>query len=165
MSISIATRRRLIRNCDPLRPLSPGDPRYVEFDADPPTRGDRSWVELLRETILLSDDSCQLFSGFSGTGKTTELLRLKGELERDAGDADDPSHVVFIDFSEYVDVYSPITIVDVVRVLAYCMDRAAALAEKKDPEVEPGYLRRLFDFVSSRDLDLQKIVSPPMARR
>ena len=108
MSISIATRRRLIRNCDPLRPLSPGDPRYVEFDADPPTRGDRSWVELLRETILLSDDSCQLFSGFSGSGKTTELLRLKGELERDSDDADGPSHVVFIDFGEQNNGFGPI---------------------------------------------------------
>ena len=127
---------------------------YVELDEAPPTRGDRSWVELLRETILLSDDSCQLFSGFSGTGKTTVLLRLKGELE---DDSEEPSHVVFIDFSEYVDVYSSITVVDVVRVLAYCMDRAADVAEKKDPLAESGYLRRLFDFISQHDVDLQKI--------
>lgn len=150
----IATRRRLIKNCDPQRPLPPGDPMYVELDAAPPTRGDRSWVELLRETILLSEDSCQLFSGFQGTGKTTELLRLKGELERDE---EEPSHVVFINFTDYVDTFSPINVVDVVRVLAYCLDRAATVAEGKDPEVEPGYLRRLFDFISRHDVELQKI--------
>ncbi len=154
MNLDVKARRRFIKRCDPLQPLNPGDPLYVDLDAEPSTRGEQSCVDRLRETIRLQDESCQLFSGFPGTGKTTELHRLAGQLR---GDSTDPTHVIFIDFAEFIDIYTPISISDIIRVIAYRVDRAATIAEGHDPEQHPGYLQRLWTFLSQTDVELQKI--------
>jgi hypothetical protein len=148
--------RTIVSLCDPNRPLGPGDPLYVPFDEGTPVRGSnaRSCIESLKRLIFLKDETCQLFTGFPGTGKTTELKRLQAALN-DARDV--PTHAIYIDFEEYLDRYTPATIHDVLRTIAYAMDREATIAEGKDPDVEPGYLRRLFTFLSTTDVELQKI--------
>lgn len=156
-----------IQQCDPNRPLrGAADPLYVPLDQGEPVRGSDSTaiIHQLSKTIRLVSDpiakpTCQLFTGFQGTGKTTELNRLKEELEQDKFT---PTHVVFINFEQYIDIYTPITITDVLRVLAYALDHEAsreeAIAAKKDPDkISPTYLRRFFDFVSSFDAELKEI--------
>ena len=60
-------------------PLQPGDPAYVDCRS---VRGDEDVVEDLGRTIGRSRDfTYQLYSGYRGSGKTTELLRLKKDLE------------------------------------------------------------------------------------
>jgi hypothetical protein len=60
-------------------PLQPGDPAYVDCRA---VRGDEDVVEDLGRTVRRSHDfTYQLYSGYRGSGKTTELLRLKKDLE------------------------------------------------------------------------------------
>lgn len=60
-------------------PLQPGDPAYVDCRS---VRGDEDVVEDLGRTIRRSRDfTYQLYSGYRGSGKTTELLRLKKDLE------------------------------------------------------------------------------------
>jgi hypothetical protein len=82
MPLELWDLRRIVKQCDPLRPLEAGDPLYVPLDD---VRGTVSCVEaLLRTVALAEDESCQLFTGFPGTGKTTELKRLARRL-RDAG--------------------------------------------------------------------------------
>jgi hypothetical protein len=148
--------RHLIRACDPNRPLLPGDPLYVAFDEGTPVRGTegRSCIDLLQRLILLQDQTCQLFTGFPGTGKTTELGRLKQRLE---SSKDLPTFVVSIDFDQWLDRYTPASITDVLRVVAHVLDREATLAEGRDPDQEPGYGRRLWDFLAHTDLELQKM--------
>src|SRR5205807_163472 len=63
----------------------------------------------------------------------------------------------YIDFEEYLDRYTPASITDVLRIVAYALDRAATVAEGKDPDAEPGYLRRLFDFLVQTDVSLKKL--------
>jgi len=66
-------------------PLQPGDPAYVDCRA---VRGDEDVVEDLGRTVRRSHSfTYQLYSGYRGSGKTTELLRLKKDLE-------DRGHVV-----------------------------------------------------------------------
>lgn len=66
-------------------PLQPGDPAYVDCRA---VRGDEDVLEDLGRTVRRSRDlTYQLYSGYRGSGKTTELLRLKKDLE-------DRGHVV-----------------------------------------------------------------------
>jgi hypothetical protein len=66
-------------------PLQPGDPAYVDCRA---VRGDEDVVEDLGRTVRRSREfTYQLYSGYRGSGKTTELLRLKKDLE-------DRGHVV-----------------------------------------------------------------------
>lgn len=145
MTVSLETLRRYVRNCDPSRALSADDPFYVPLDAGTPVRGaaGRSPIEELHHVLQLADpngESCQLFTSFAGSGKTTELLRLARQLENDP---EVPTRVVFVDFEAWLDRYSPVAITDVLRVLAWCLDREATLAEGGDPERGPSYLTRL----------------------
>jgi hypothetical protein len=143
-----------VKQCDPFLPLAVGDPRYVPLDQGTPVRGDVPAIDALSSKIQLSDaESCQLFTGFPGTGKTTELRRLEAYLA-DAKDL--PTYTIYIDFEQYVDRYAPIAITDVLRVVAYCMDRAAISAEGDDPDENPGYLKRFFEYVSRTDVELGK---------
>ncbi|NEQ65827.1 MAG: AAA family ATPase [Symploca sp. SIO2D2] len=60
-------------------PLQPGDPAYVDCRA---VRGDEDVVKDLGRTVRRSQQfTYQLYSGYRGSGKTTELLRLKQDLE------------------------------------------------------------------------------------
>ena len=156
MPLSLEDLRRFVRCCDPQRPLEADDPLYVPFDEGVPTRGTThaSCIQALRRFIYLKDESCQLFTGFPGTGKTTELRRLRAQL---SAARDLPTHAVYIDFEEYLDRYTPASITDVLRIVAFSLDRAATLAEGKDPDAEPGYLRRLFDFLILTDVSLNKL--------
>lgn len=65
--------------CNPLLPLAAGDPRYVACDE---ARGGEDLIEIFARRIRRSEKPlCQLFAGHLGGGKSTELLRLKAELE------------------------------------------------------------------------------------
>jgi len=71
--------RQTFQAADPAKPLASDDPRYVNLTE---VRGDEDVVRQLKETILWSDSvTCQLFTGHRGCGKSTELLRLKDQLE------------------------------------------------------------------------------------
>lgn len=64
---------------DPFQPLEPGDPVYVDCEAE---RGDANVLIDLGPEILRSERyTCQLYAGHRGAGKSTELLRLKADLE------------------------------------------------------------------------------------
>ncbi|NJL35598.1 MAG: ATP-binding protein [Leptolyngbyaceae cyanobacterium RM2_2_4] len=64
---------------DPFQPLQPGDPAYVDCRE---VRGDANvLVDLGREILRSHRVTCQLYAGHRGAGKSTELLRLKADLE------------------------------------------------------------------------------------
>lgn len=64
---------------NPVQPLPPGDPRYVDCT---PVRGNEDVVTQIFNAITWSDvHMAQLFTGHRGSGKSTELLRLQARLE------------------------------------------------------------------------------------
>lgn len=70
---------RLFQQCDPAKPLAADDPRYVSCDN---ARGEDDLVVQLTNAIRWSDASLHLlYAGHRGAGKSTELLRLKQNLE------------------------------------------------------------------------------------
>jgi len=150
--------------CEPVPLTRPDDPLYEPLDEGEPVRGSGGWscIDAMAQAIGRSaptQATCQIFTGFLGSGKTTELRRLAARLEADKLV---PTHVVFVDFDQLVDRYTPISITDVLRVLAFALDRAAsaeeAIARGQDPdEVEVGYLRRLFDFVARHDVEIKNL--------
>ncbi len=90
-----------------LLPLEPGDPRYV------PSAERQELVDHLRRTIRWAGgESVQLFSGFRGTGKSTELRRLRDRLVKD-GDL-----VVYVDLEEAVNLSVPLDVSDFLLTLA-----------------------------------------------
>lgn len=69
---------RVYRQCNPARPLEPGDSRYVPFTG---VRGRGDLVMRLANSIHRADEPLHLlFAGHRGGGKSTELLRLKQSL-------------------------------------------------------------------------------------
>ncbi len=92
MALSAADKQFLAditHECDPATPLEFGDSRYVPLDAKPgdgqePVRGKDVVLPMLSDIGRSSGSTTQLLAGFRGSGKSTELRRLKHALE-DAG--------------------------------------------------------------------------------
>ncbi len=90
------------------RPLDPVDdatlyvPLYAERSSSPTDPVD----ELLATIEWSPVQSAQLFSGFRGTGKSTELRRLKRGLERLG------CVVVLCDMKDYVNMSTPVDVSD-----------------------------------------------------
>lgn len=95
-------------------PLEPGTERYAQLYQpiyENPDRDDP--VQLLQTYVEFSSvESLQLFSGFRGSGKTTELLRLKLQLEREG------YVVLYANAVDYINPSEEIDISDLLIVLA-----------------------------------------------
>jgi hypothetical protein len=92
------------------RALEPDDPLYEpiheQMNEDDP-------VAIMQSRIGLADvQTMQLFSGFSGSGKTTELFRLRRNL-REEGYV-----VLYADATSYVNYVEPLAIADMLMVTA-----------------------------------------------
>lgn len=95
---------RLYQACEPLEALHPEDPRWVDFDA---VRGDENVVALYARSLRRSAPQhwdFKLFTGHRGVGKTSELYRLKADLEQPVRDRAAGFLVVFCDVGERLDV-------------------------------------------------------------
>jgi hypothetical protein len=111
-------------------PLGPTDRSFLKQVykdlADEPLQPDSPFYEPVYEVLGLDDpvqqistlidfdglESIRLFSGFRGSGKTTELLRLKRRLEAQG------YFVLYADALKYVNAAEPIDITDLLMVLA-----------------------------------------------
>ncbi len=135
------------------RPLDPDDPAYVGLYDDPALDLEDP-VTLLARSIefTVSDSSAQLFSGFRGAGKTTELRRLRKRL-RERGYL-----VLLFDVFEYLTPSLPLDVSDFLIVVA------GALSDQlEESGVLPGagresYWGRLKAFFDTR-VEFQEIVA------
>jgi len=109
-----ALRKKIYPRLDGRRPLKPGDPAddamyFPIYDAP----GCEDPVRLLQDHIELSDvESLQMFSGFRGSGKTTELFRLQKRLQEQG------YVVLYADALDYISPSEEIDITDLLIVLA-----------------------------------------------
>lgn len=130
------------------RPLEPDEAFYVDLYPDPA----QDPVEQLVTGIEWShDDSTHLFSGFRGTGKSTELRRLRRRLQRTGR-----YKVVLCDLQHYLNLSSTIDISDFLITVAGAF--SDALLEDpdllgKDPKQE-GYWMRIVAFLRNTEVDL-----------
>jgi hypothetical protein len=92
------------------KPLEPGsrfyEPVYQELGLDDPVQQISTLID------FDGVESIRLFSGFRGSGKTTELFRLRQELEEQG------FLVLYADALEYVNAAEPIEISDLLMALA-----------------------------------------------
>ncbi|MDM8523039.1 hypothetical protein QUF80_06655 [Desulfococcaceae bacterium HSG8] len=104
---------------------------YIDFS---PVRSGRLIKELER-TITLSDPpTCQLFTGHIGCGKSTELLRLKAQLEAQN------YHVVYFESSEELDMGD----IDITDILLLTARKIAESLAEIQMNIRPSYFSRLF---------------------
>jgi hypothetical protein len=134
------------------RSLDPADAEgqrlYVPL-YDDPQLSHADPVELLAGTIDFSRvDSVQLFSGFRGTGKSTELHRLRARL-RKAG-----YMVALCDLRDYVNLSMPIDISDFLVTLAGAFSDALTEPDMLGADMaSESYWTRFASFVSSFKVD------------
>ena len=128
---------RFYKACNPSKPLVVGsvDDRqyYIDFS---PVRGSKIIESLKRTITLISPDepTCQLFTGHIGCGKSTELLRLKLELEHQG------FHVVYFESSQDLDMAD----VDITDILLSVAGQVSESLEAIKIKLKPGYFANLF---------------------
>jgi hypothetical protein len=140
--------KTLYGTLDPFEPLKPSDPRYEPIYGDG-RREDP--VERLATHIEWSKvESLQLFSGFRGSGKTTELFRLQERL-RNQGDV-----VIYANALEYLNPAEPIDITDLVLALTGAFgDGLEALKILDVPmSVNGGVWKRFTDYLRRTSLSV-----------
>jgi predicted ATPase len=132
-------------------PLDAGDPRYVHLGSA--ARGEDP-VERMAQVIELSPDrSVQFFAGFPGTGKTTELMRLRERLVG-AG-----YKVACLDMDHHLSRSGPVEVSDILMALADAFGRAMATPELLGKDMtQEGYWERLMTFLKKTEVSLVDVV-------
>lgn len=143
--------REFFRNTELFVSLSPEDKRYVRL-YDDPSGGAKDPIAELKATLDWSEDSsAHLFSGFRGSGKSTELRRLQQLLGQD------PTTLVLrCDMQEYINMAAPVDVADFLLAVAGAFSEAVqrAVGQAILPE---SYYSRFLDFLSSTEVTLEEI--------
>ncbi|MEE8587234.1 MAG: hypothetical protein V3T83_20535, partial [Acidobacteriota bacterium] len=134
------------------RPLEPDDDFYVRL-YESSELSDDDPVELLARGIEWTPgESVQLFSGYRGSGKSTELRRLRRRLQQSG------YLVGLIDLKDYVNLSEPIDITDFL--MALCGGLSELLDDKeflgKDPKRET-YWERFSHFLTKTDVEFKEL--------
>lgn len=113
---------------------NPGDRQYyIDFAS---VRGGKI-IESLERTITRispGEPTCQLFTGHIGCGKSTELFRLKAELEQQG------FYVVYFESSQDLDMGD----VDISDILLSIARQVSESLEATQIRLKPGYFTNLF---------------------
>lgn len=127
--------------CNPSKTLIVGNPEEQKYYIDFATvRGSDIIRELGRTITLLSGNqpTCQLFTGHIGCGKSTELFRLKHNLEQKG------FFVVYFESSQDLDM-GDVDISDILLAIARQVSESLEAAKIK---LRPGYFHKLFTEIS-----------------
>lgn len=114
--------KKFFKATNPSRTLVVDNPEDQKFYTDfSPVRGGKIIEELKDNITFFSPDepTCALFTGHIGCGKSTELLRLKAELEADG------FHVVYFESSEDLEM-ADVDIADVLLAIARRISQSLA---------------------------------------
>jgi len=121
-------------------PLPPGSPYYE------PVHQELNLPDPVQQIATLIEfdgvESIRLFSGFRGSGKTTELYRLRQELTNQG------YFVLYADALEYVNPAQPIDITDLLMVLAGAFSDALEVRLQVDLQ-EEGFWEGLWRFLDT----------------
>ncbi len=124
-----------------LGPLEPDDPRYVRL-YDLPELRDGDPVELLRFAIDANPPpTAHLVTGFRGTGKSTELRRLRSVM-KEAGYV-----VLLCDLESFIDTGQPVEPVDFLYAFVLAVSDAMVETFGAEDSLREGYLERVKNFL------------------
>jgi hypothetical protein len=133
-------------------PIGPRDPRYFDFyrAAGHPRGADP--IADLRAIIELGESgtTCQLFSGFRGSGKSTELQRLTEELQSLG------FPVLLVRAADMINLHQPLEPAD----LLVAVSAAVAETVERLSETNPAsrsLLVRIGQFFANTEVDLKEV--------
>jgi hypothetical protein len=145
----------LYRKCDPYKNFAIGSHEDINIDTYNANHSDvrgRYWAKELFNIVEAGDGSTyQLFTGYSGSGKTTELKRVQ-QMAEESG-----YFVVYINSDEFMDPNIEADISDIYNVIIYktIVETNKFLDISDDFEVE-GYFFR-FNQLLQTEIDLKKV--------
>lgn len=134
-----------------LGPLEPDDKRYVRLYDLPELRADDP-VQLLRFAIDANPPpTAQLVSGFRGTGKSTELRRLRKELQLSG-------HVVLLcDIEDYLNTGQALEPVEFLYAFALAVSGAIVESFGVGDPLREGYVERLKSFFARTEVEAPEL--------
>lgn len=150
--VDAATRGRLREIYQNLeyRPLKPGDPLYVPMFEDPDLSPYDPVARMLTKIEFAGVESSQLFSGDRGAGKSTQLERLKHELEQD------PRYkVVLCDMEDYLSPSDPVEVVDFLLAAAGALSEELAAPELLGPDGVTAFASRFVGWMKEQGLEVE----------
>ena len=137
------------------QPLTPSDERYVPLYRNPDLTGFDPVESLVRTIDWTEDESVQLLSGFRGTGKSTELRRLKRDLKQ-------LGYIVLLcDIEDYLNLSTPVDASD------FLLAISGAFGEKLDKRgllgdsLKESWGTRISDLMRSVRIDPEIGIDPP----
>jgi hypothetical protein len=145
----------LYRKCDPYKNFAIGSHEDINIDTYNANHSDvrgRYWAKELFNIVEAGDGSTyQLFTGYSGSGKTTELKRVQ-QMAEESG-----YFVVYINSDEFMDPNIEADISDIYNVIIYnaIVETNKFLDISDDFEVE-GYFFRFNQLLQTK-IDLKKV--------
>jgi len=142
--------KQVYQQLDENKPLKPGDPLYQPVYDYP---GCDDPVELMQKHIEWTEvESVQLFSGFRGSGKTTELFRLRKQLE------EANCVVLYADALKYLNPSEEVDISNLLIVLAGAFSDALENELKIDIGGE-SYWARLTNYLTKTDVNIPEMTA------
>ncbi len=125
---------------------------YIDFSS---VRGGHIIEKLRKKIAIFSTDepTCELFTGHIGCGKSTELLRLKADLENTG------FHVVYFESDRDLEMSD----VDISDILLAIARRVTESLESSGISLQPGYFQKLFGEVKDillTPIDLSEVEFP-----
>lgn len=152
--MTLEDRKKYFNICDPYAYIEPDSSEFVDFDALR-VRG-RNWSDVLSSGIELSDEPiCEFFTGHRGSGKTTELQKVKRRLE-DANGAN--LLVVYINAEDYLETSSEIDVSDILSIIVHSTIKTVAEHQGKDIDdaLKDGYFERLWNWLTETDVNFKQ---------
>jgi len=141
--------KKLFQSFNPSKTLDISDPEDRKYYIDFSSVRSKNLIRELKRTIVNSEKpTCQLFTGHIGCGKSTELLRLKAELE------DQNFHVVYFESSEELDMGD----IDISDILLLTARKIVESLDEIGISLRPPYFSRLFGEIKEllfREIDLE----------
>ncbi|MGE0680518.1 MAG: hypothetical protein AB7P69_06370 [Candidatus Binatia bacterium] len=133
------------------QPLEPTDPRYISLYTDPNLVTDDP-VELMARAIEWTPgESVQLFSGFRGTGKSTELRRLRKRLK-------ESNYLVFLcDIEDYLNLSTPVDVIDFLMAVAGAFSEAITDTQLLGQPLQEDYWTRLWNFLTRTQVNISEL--------
>lgn len=145
----MVTPKEFFRALDNVKPLNTSDTADARLYV-PQLHGDTDAIDLLRAEIdYQTGEGVYLFTGLSGTGKSTELLRLKAKLEEDT---DTRYKVFYTDLEDWLNLQQPVELGSfLLALVASWIEQTGSLKGQRSPA------ERLSDFLTKTKVGLTNI--------
>ncbi|WP_128098739.1 hypothetical protein [Paracidovorax avenae] len=145
----MVTAKEFFRALDNVRPLDTSEYHDSRLYV-PRLHGDTDAIDLLQAEIdFQTGEGVYLFTGLSGTGKSTELLRLKAKLEEDR---ETRYKVFYTDLEDWLNLQQPVELGSfLLALVASWIENTGSLEGQRSPA------RRLQEFLKKTKVDLTNI--------